>query len=302
MPDPVVPAAAAPPSTSGALAPPPAAAAAPPASGTPPPASTNDVNPGAWLAGFDDDTKGWIQNKGYKDPKDLASAHRSLEKLMGAPKERLVTLPESFYDDKGVLTPEGRAIRERLGAPKLATEYGIEVPKEGGDPKRLENFLNTAHRLGLSARDAQELAKADSEFIAGRRTGMGEAAAQKWRDDDAGLRAEWGAAFEQNKGIAAEGMRRLNISAQQVDAIAGQLGHKETMKLLNLLGKSVGEGAFVRSSGRPDGVMEPAAAKAKIKELMTDKAFGEKYMNGDAEAKATYQRLHELAYQGTVNL
>lgn len=300
MPD-AIPAPAAPTTTSGALAPPAAPAAAPPAAGSPP-ASTNDVNPGAWMAGFDDDTKGWITNKGYKGPADLASAHRSLEKLMGAPKERLVTLPESFYDEKGALTAEGRAIRERLGAPKELKDYGIEVPKEGGDPKRLENFLATAHRLGLSARDAQELAKADGEFIAGQRTGMGEAAAQKWRDDDAALRKEWGAAFDQNKGIAAEGMRRLNISAQQVDALAGQLGHAETMKLLNLIGKSVGEGTFVRGGGRPDGVMEPAAAKSRIAELKMDTAFGAKLMNGDAEAKATWQRLHELAYQGTVNL
>jgi hypothetical protein len=302
MPD-ATPAPATPPTTtSGALAPSPAPAATPPAAGSPPAASTNDVNPGAWMAGFDDDMKGWATNKGYKGPGDLANAYRQLEKTIGVPPDRIVKLPESFYDEKGMLTAEGRAIKERLGAPKELKDYGIEAPKEGGDPKRLENFLNAAHRLGLTAREAQELAKVDGEYIAGMRTGLAEQAQQKFRDDDAALRKEWGAAFDQNKGIAAEGMRRLNISAQQVDALAGQLGHAETMKLLKNLGSSVSEGTFVRGGGRPDGVMEPAAAKSRIAELKLDTSFGAKLLNGDAEAKATWQRLHELAYQGTVNL
>ena len=53
---------AAPASTSGSLASTPAA----------PAVTTETVNPGSWTAGFNDDLKGYVGNKGFKDPAALA--------------------------------------------------------------------------------------------------------------------------------------------------------------------------------------------------------------------------------------
>lgn len=299
--------AAAPPSTSASMsAPAPAGGGtgAPAASGTAAPAAggtTETVNPGAWMAGFDDDSKAWINNKGYKNPADLANAHRSLEKLLGAPKERLVTLPENFYDDKGALTADGKAIYERLGMPKDPKEYGIEVPKEGGDPKRLEAFLKVAQDIGLTKAQAQKLNSMDSEFMTGLRAQAQEAAVQKFKDQDASIQKEWGAAYENNKSIAADAMRRLGLSNQEVDALSSTIGHDKTLKLLHNLGKSVGEGTFVEGT-RPTQPSTPGDAKAKIKELQADKDFGSRLMTGEAQAKATWERLHKEAYPGTMTI
>lgn len=301
-------AAGGPPSTSAALAasaaPSAPAAASPAAGGAPGAASTpttETVNPGAWMAGFDDDTKGWIQNKQYKNPADLAAAHRSLEKLLGAPKERLMTLPESFYDEKGALTPAGRDIFERLGAPKEAKDYGIEMPKEGGDAKRLETFLATAKDLGLTKAQAQKLAAMDDAYIGSVKASAQVAATQRHNDDVVALKGEWGAAYESNRQLAGEGMRRVGLTDAQVNGLSAQIGHKETMKLLSNLGKSVSESAFVGGTA-PTRPLEPAGAKAKIQELMGDRDFGERLMRGESEAKATWERLHQQATPGTLNI
>lgn len=293
---------AAPASTSAAMAASPAAAPATSGAAAPAPTTTETINPGSWMAGFNDELKGYVNNKGFKDPAAVADAYRNLEKLQGVPQDRLLKLPESFYDEKtGALTAEGRAIKERLGAPKTTAEYGIEIPKEGGDAKRLENFLRVAHDLGLTKSEAQKLAAADGEYFNQFTTAMRETQAAAFRDQETALKKEWGAAYDNNKNIASDAVRRLGWDAAKIDAVSGAIGHAETMKLLANLGKSVGEGAFVQGQ-RPNTPLEPATARAQIKEKMADKDFYGRLMNGEAEAKATWERLHQQAFQGTVNL
>lgn len=283
-------------STSAAMAAPPAATPAAPAA-----PSTETVNPGAWQAGFNDDLKGYIGLKGFKDPGQLADAYRSLEKLQGVPQDRLMKLPEQFYDEKGLLTPGGREIYERLGAPKDAKDYGIDAPKEGGDPARLQNFLKTALDLGLTKAQAQKLAASDGEYSSGFTAAMQEKSAAEFRNQQQALAKDWGAASEQNTRIAADAVRQLGWDSKKIDAVSAAIGHAETMKLLCNLGKAVGESAFIGGQ-RAAGPLEPATAQTRIRELQADRDFGAKLMNGDAEAKATWQRLHEQAYQGTVNV
>lgn len=288
---------AAPASTSASMAATPTAPSAP-AVGTVAP-TTENVNPGAWMAGFNDDLKGYVGNKGFKDPSALADAYRSLEKLQGVPQERLAKLPESFYDDKGALTPDGRAIYERLGTPKTAAEYGIEIPKEGGEA--IQNFTKIAHDLGLTKTQVQGLYKAemDAAKVAGQT--RADIAAAAFRDQDAAIRKEWGAAFEDNKRSAAEAKRKLGLTDTQIDGLSGQIGHAETLKLLANIGKSVGEATFFNGK-QPDRALEPANAKARIGELMRDRDFTARLERNDTEARGTWDRLHQQAYRGTINI
>jgi len=265
------------------------------------PATTETVNPGSWMAGFNDDLKGYLGNKGFKDPSSLADAYRNLEKLQGVPQDRLLKLPESFYDDKGALTAEGRAIYERIGAPKDPKDYGIEMPKEGGDAARLEGFLKAAHEMGLTKAQAQKLAATDGAYIQKVMEAQKAQATAAFNDQQTALQKEWGAAYDSNRNIAADAARRMGLDAKKIDALSAALGHADTMKLLASIGKSVGESAFVQGQ-RANTPLEPASAKSRISELMADKDFGQRLMNGEAEAKATWQRLHEQAYQGTVNI
>ena len=292
---------AAPASTSAAMTATSTPAAPAATGGAPAPATTESVNPGAWMAGFNDDLKGYVSNKGFKDPAAVADAYRNLEKLQGVPQDRLLKLPESFYDDKGALTPEGRGIFERMGAPKDPKDYGIETPKEGGDAARLEGFLKAAHEMGLTKAQAQKLAQTDGAYLQSVMETQKAQAAQAFNDQQKALQTEWGAAYDSNRNIAADAARRMGMDAKKIDALSAALGHAETMKLLASIGKSVGESAFVQGQ-RANTPLEPASAKTRISELMADKDFGQRLMNGEADAKATWQRLHEQAYQGTVNI
>jgi len=277
--------------------------ASPPAA-APVTANTSAAAPAStpnWTDGFNEDLKGYVGNKGFKDPGALADAYRNLEKLQGVPQDRLMKLPESFYDDKGALTAEGRAIYERLGAPKDAKEYGIDAPAQGGDAKRLENFLKNAHEMGLTKAQAQRLAAADGEYASQLATTAQEQAAGAFRDQVKSLEKEWGAAYENNRTIAADAARRMGMDAKKIDALSSALGHAETMKLLASIGKSVGESAFIQGR-QPNAPMEPASAKSRISELLADKDFGSRLMAGESDAKATWERLHREAYQGTVNI
>ncbi len=265
------------------------------------PITTESINPGAWMAGFNDDLKGYVGTKGFKGPADLVDAYRNFEKLQGVPQDRIMKLPERFYDDANSLTPEGRAIFERLGAPKDLKEYGIEAPKENADPKRLEGFLKTAQELGLTKAQAQKLVAHDTEYFNQTVASMKEASAQKFKDSQASLVKDWGAALDQNTQIAREGAKRMGHDAKTMDALSTVLGHAETMKLYHQLGSAVSESTFIQ--GRQQATkLEPVTALAQIQALKQDKAFAAKYASGDSEAVAKMTRLHEMAYQGTMTL
>ena len=92
---------------------------------TPTPASA--PTPTDWTTGLNDDLRSYVQNKGFKDTAAVVESYRNFKKLHGVPQDRILKLPENLD------TPEGRAISERLGAPKDAKDYSINLPKEGAD-------------------------------------------------------------------------------------------------------------------------------------------------------------------------
>lgn len=260
-------------------------------------AATGTTPAPSWTDGFSDDQKGYVGNKGYKSAADLVDSYRGLEKLMGGPKDRLLALPERFYDDTGKLTPEGRAVRERLGAPKESKDYNLLSPKEGGDPKLLEHFRGLFHELGLPKSDAEKITGSWNAYAEAQSVAAKEVAAASFKDQQTQLAKEWGAATEQNTNLAKEAVRAMGIKESQINALSAALGHVEAMKFLHKLGTQVREAPFI-GGGKPDALLEPVNAKAQIKELINDKNFGKLLSSGDRDAQAKWQRLHEMAHPG----
>lgn len=279
------------------VATPPVASA--PTTHTPAAPTTETLTPGAWTAGFSEDLKGYTTHKGFKDPAQLAESYRNLEKLIGAPQERVMKLPERFYDDKGAFTPEGRAVYERLGAPKEAKEYGLDklMPKEGGDKALMEHFSNVFHEAGIPKDAATKIVNSWNKYSEDFGSKMKEAATAKFKDSQQALQKDWGNAFEQNTRIAQDAVRTMGVTKEQIDAIASTLGHDQTMKLFHSFGTKVGEAPFIPGH-RATEHTEPASARSQIKELMGDRDFGKKLMAGDADAKAKWDRLHKDATAG----
>lgn len=267
-----------------------------PPSSTPPAAAPSaSPTPSDWMLGFNDDMKGYVSNKGFKGPQDVVESYRNFEKLMGAPRDRLLTLPENMD------SPEGRAIWEKLGAPKDAKEYGF-VPKEGESPEVYAQFAETFKELGVPRLMGEKIV----EFLRGQGEAMNKAQTDQIElqktNATANLKKEWGAAFEQNKVLADQGAIRLGMSQDEVTALGSALGPDKAMLLLHRLAVSTGEHTFVTGGPANGGVNTPNQAQSRIKELITDKGFQTRLMSGDVSTKKEWQRLHEEAYPGNMPL
>lgn len=268
------------------------------ATGTPPATSTSTTHapPAAaadWTSGFDDDRKGWAQNKGYKNATDLVDAYRSLETFHGVPKERLLKLPEKAD------APEWGDVYDRLGRPKDAKEYDIKPPEgQQADEKFNEWARGTFHKLGLSKKQGESLVQAWNELQSNAMKATNEAETTKITQEVEGLRKEWGAAFDQNVNIVERAAKTFGMTDQQLVALKQSLGAAGSMKFLHNIGSRLGEDSYVGGEGKTGGhsIMTPEGAKSRINELKKDAGFRARITKGDLEAKAEWDRLHEWAH------
>lgn len=267
---------------------------APPPAAPPvvPPTAPNPQEQNAWMAGFNEDQKGYVQTKGYKGPADLVDAYRNAEKLLGVPADRVLKLPEKFD------APEMRAIYERLGMPKDAKEYGIIAPKEGGDPKLTEAFVTTFHEAGVSKSAAEKIVGKWNEFQVEKQKQIIADANAKYAQDDAALKKEWGAAYDQNINLGKEAVRVMGLTKEQVNAVGGALGFKGLSELLLKLGSATREDVFIGGGSIKSQILAPEAAKHQIKALINDMDFGRRLQAGEKEATDKWTALHQMASPG----
>lgn len=268
---------------------PPPGATSPPV--IPPPAAAAPAASDTWLTGLPSELKGYVENKGFKDPGAMVDAYRNLEKHLGVPKERLLKLPEKDED------PGWSEIHNRLGRPDKPEGYEF-APPPGGDPETTAWAAKTFHELGLSKRQAQSLItkwndqqKGTLEKQAGDKT-------VKQDLERTELRREWGAALEQNVKLVNAAAQEFGLDEAAVQKLGDTLGIKATMKLLHAIGERVGEDKFVSGNNAQGGFgpLSPDAAKDKIKTLMTDKDFVKRYRAGDVQARDQMAKLHEYGF------
>lgn len=283
---------AAPASSSAALAAAPAAPAAPTGTQvTTPPAAAPAPAP-SWLEGADETTVGYVQNKGWNDPKQVLDGYRNLEKLLGADKaNNSVILPKEGADPK-----EWAAVYDRLGRPSEPTGYKVELP-QGGDKAMHEASLSKFHELGLTKAQGEALANWYNGEVGKSMQSQEASKAAQFAQDNASLQSEWGQAYTKNLAQAQQAARGLGLDAPTIDKLSDALGHKATMGLLQKIGAGLQEDSLVTGENQAFGnALTPGQAKAQIQELMADKDFVNKYRSGNAEAKAKMVSLHSYAY------
>lgn len=271
------------------------------AGGAPNPAPTNAPTPTPtpspdWTTGLNDDLKGYVQNKGFKDPAAVLDSYRNLEKLRGVPQERLLTLPEK--DD----APEWAQIHERLGKPKTAEEYKFELP-EGAKDEGFEKWVrDTLHSNGISKKAGEAIMKSYSDYFTNQMNAVVEADKVSLANEVKSLQKEWGAAYEQNSGIADRAAAAFGMDEAQIKALGEVMGRAGAMKFLYNIGSRLGEGQFVTGGkdGGGFGILTPAAAMDRINALKRDPDFSKRYLSGEVGARDEMKRLHAQAYPGNV--
>ena len=245
-----------------------------------------------WLTGASEDVTTYVQNKGWKAPTDLLTSYQQLEKHMGTPAERLLRLPDFEKAEK----TEMDQFYNKLGRPVEPKGYDLPVP-EGVPTDFAEAAKLKMHELGLTAKQARELAAWNNEMGATMASKQKEAYSATIAQQSAELKTEWGAAYDQEMGAAKNAAKALGIKPEQIDALEGSLGFANLMKMMSNIGKRIGEDKFVSGDGSSgSGALTPAGAKARITQLQGDKDWTAKYLSGNVQARAEMERLMQFAY------
>jgi hypothetical protein len=257
-----------------------------------PPSTPPATPPSDWTSGFNDELKGFVANKGFKDPGMVLESYRGLEKLLGAPKERLMLFPEKADDVEGY-----NAIYKRLGRPEKAEDYKFTLKPEAGDEKFVSSLKNKFHEFGISSTQAEKIMGWYQEHFDGQVNEVSQQMVTKSNTEKANLQKEWGGAFEQNSLIAKKAVEAFGITPEAIDALQDTMGYDGVHKLLHSIGSKIGEDSFVSNNSGAGGgfkgaVLTPSQAQAAINEKMADQAFGARLLAKDPEAMAEWERLN----------
>lgn len=247
-----------------------------------------------WTSGLNDELKGYVQNKGFKDPSAVLDSYRNLERLMGAPRERILKLPENMEDQVAL-----NEIYSRLGRPESPEGYQIDVPKEGGDPEFAKWAKEMFHKQGLTKAQAAQIVKGWNEYTQGYQKSADERMQKAAIQQEGELKKAWGAAHDQNVNIAKRAAIEFGFKPNEIDAMESSFGYKRTMEIFHAIGSKLGEATF-HSSNSPsssfNGKLTPDAALQKVKNLQNDSEFMNKYLTGDKNALAEMERYMAMAY------
>lgn len=244
-----------------------------------------------WVSGLPENVRGYVANKGFKDPSMVVDAYQNLERLIGLPKERLLKLPEKPDD------PSWGEIYGKLGRPEKPEGYQLEVPKEGGDKAFVEWAAKNFHELNLTRKQGESLVTKWNELQASKIEAQKTATQQAQESQRATIKKEWGAAYTDKLKSMELGAQKLGLSPEHVDKIGQALGIDNTARLLEKVGTAMGEGRFITGAdnGRQFGPLAPVAARDRIQTLMHDPDFSARYLKGETSAREEMNRLHEWA-------
>lgn len=249
-----------------------------------------------WTSGLADETKLYVQQKGFKDIGAVVDSYRNFEKLQGVPAENVLKLPTRPDDIEG-----WNNVYNRLGRPAKPEEYGITVPEKGGDPEFAKFAAGVFHEAGISKSQGEKIVNKWNERAQNQLKATEEARTAALAKEDKALRVEWGQAWEQNVKIGEKAANTFGLDDKQLTAIEQALGFSATMKLFHNIGAKLGEDKFVVADGNRGfgGVLTPAQARGRIQQLRQDPDFTKRYLAGESAAKEQMSSLHQQAYPET---
>lgn len=159
--------------------------AAPPA----PPAEDKGTNEAEWLKGLNPELKDDATLKNFKDINALAAAHVALKKHLGADK---VAVPGKHATEE-----DWKAFYKKVGVPEKIDDYKVEFKKGAKVSEEFtKSFREKLHSTGVLPNQAQALADWVAEVNEAHYTSHATALKQKEAEAIAGLKKEWGNAFE----------------------------------------------------------------------------------------------------------
>lgn len=244
---------------------------------------------------------GYLKNRGWdaSDARTAAlgaiKAHREAEKLIGVPADKIIRVPKDAAD-----AAAWADVRTKLGVPKEAKEYDFTNVKFKDGSALDDAFTQTISRALLDANVAKDKAPSVAQAIVkfmedAETTDTGEAAAKLALEKDT-LQANWGNKFNANMIVAQNAAKTLGVTPEQVAALEQVIGYASVMEMFRNIGARTGEDTFVRSSSPHSGggPMTREEATATLAERKNDKAWVQKFENGDAAALREFDNLTRM--------
>lgn len=243
-----------------------------------------------WYGQVDEATSAYITNKGWDNPVKAIESYRNLEKFAGGSKN-LLEMPGPDAEQAKI-----DEFYNRLGRPEAPEKYDLKMP-EGGDPALADWFKQTAHKNGLTTKQAGALFN-EWNAMSGEKMQSWEAEARQQSEKAIGdLKKEWGQGFDKQIDMGKRAVAALGFDEPALSAYEAKLGTADMLKLFAKLGSKMGEDSFEdgnRGGGSGFGTT-PAEAKQQIESLKMDKQFMDAYMTGNPEHVSKMRRLMEAA-------
>lgn len=252
-----------------------------------------------WWAGYDDETKGYIQNRGLStkpiNEAFLATtkSHREAEKLIGAPANEIVRLP------KDPASPDWANVWQRLGAAKAAEDYKFDGVKREGDKALDQGLVDTLRKASFEAHLTPDNANAYAKEVVTHldRVEAGRRAEQQatLETEKKALKDNWGGNYVANSVIAQSAAAALGVSKDELEALGNTRGYAKVMEMFRNIGTKIGEDKFVISQGGAGNtVMTKDQALAEKSALKTDTAWVKRFLQGGIEEKRKMEALDKI--------
>lgn len=251
------------------------------------PAPSDGQGAGSFLDNFTDpEMRGYMENKAFKNPVELAEGYKNLEKLRGVPAERLLQFPTDTSDRDAMLP-----VYQKMGMPESADQY-TNVLGDGFDSEVFKSVAAQAHALGLGDGQFQGLQQIMAE--------QSQAMVEQQETQAAEAFDAWKSGNADGFNNAAKLMADVGMNEEGLESLLA--GDKAAMyDFLAKVASRTSEPQVVQGeAAQGEGFsMTPAAAKQKIAELMSDKTFTDVYYSDSkairAPAVARMEKLQEIA-------
>jgi hypothetical protein len=227
-------------------------------------------------------THGWDKLTPTEAALKAAQSHYSAAKLIGRDPATLIPLPKNAADEAGWAT-----VYDKLGVPKDVTAYKFEGLKFA-DGKELDKpftdwLAQQSLDLKLDPNRAKQFAQNIVKHMDGIEAGEKAETTAKTQEEVTALKTNWGKNWDANLFVAKRAAEALGITPETVATLQNLegVGYAKVMEMFRTIGEKMGEDTFVRNTNPANGgVMSKDQAIARRSELMTDKAWVERYSQG----------------------
>ena len=266
-----------------------------------------------WYDGYDDDAKAFVAAKGYVND-DMATAlqkairgHQSAEKHFGLPADQILRMPKDTTD------PNYQTAYERimaLAVPQKPEEYVFDgVRFQDGttlDPDDQKFLRDTAAKYKLTRDQAAGLAADLAARIEAAGASEGNEAATRRAANDIALRQTWNAEHDNKRFTAAQVAAAAGLPDGIIEEWAASYDTPKFIACMNALltvAPALNDAAIHRGGGvvnRTPGSLDAEGAQRRLDELMADKGWADRYLNGGRAEQEEYTALRNISRDANV--